>query len=296
MIFDDVLTIKNGRNQKNVENPNGIYPIYGSGGIIGYADDYICSANTVVIGRKGNINNPIFVDRPFWNVDTAFGLEANTTKILPMFLYYFCKNFDFNKINKTVTIPSLTKSDLLKIKITLPSLSRQQFIVSQLLKIENIIVLRQQQLQKLDELVKARFIELFGGIHNSSKYPYKTIKELTDVISGGTPSRDTSEYWDDGIIPWVKTTELQNNMIVKAGEHITEIGLNNSSAKIVPPGTVLIAMYGQGKTRGMTAYLGIEPMEIEYSIKQGLSLMTQKISQLSEALVRCVDSLKLEET
>ena len=63
--FSDVLTIINGRNQKRVENPNGKYPIYGSGGIMGYADDYICDKETVVIGRKGNINNPIYVETPF---------------------------------------------------------------------------------------------------------------------------------------------------------------------------------------------------------------------------------------
>lgn len=154
MIFDDVLTIKNGKNQKAVENPKGKYPIYGSGGVMGYADDYICSANTVVIGRKGSINNPIFVECPFWNVDTAFGLEAKAEVLIPRYLYYFCKHFNFEKLNKTVTIPSLTKSDLLRIEIDLPEISKQQSIVSQLSKIEDVVALRQRQLQKLDELVK----------------------------------------------------------------------------------------------------------------------------------------------
>ena len=90
MKFDDVLVIKNGRNQKVVENPNGRYPIYGSGGIMGFADDYICEADTVVVGRKGSINNPIFVEEPFWNVDTAFGLTAKRDVLLPRYLYYFC--------------------------------------------------------------------------------------------------------------------------------------------------------------------------------------------------------------
>lgn len=125
-------------------------------------------------------------------------------------------------------------------------------------KVSNLISLRKQQLAKLDELVKARFVEMFGGIHDSKMYPYKLVNDLTDVISGGTPSRDVNEYWEGGTIPWVKTTELQNNYVTEVEEYITEEGLNNSSAKIVPAGTVLIAMYGQGKTRGMTAYLGIE--------------------------------------
>lgn len=98
---------------------------------------------------------------------------------------------------------------------------------------------------------------MFGGIHDSSLYPYVPVKELTHVISGGTPSRDVLEYWRDGTIPWVKTTELQNKIITEVDEHITSKGLAASSAKIVPPNTTLIAMYGQGKTRGMTGYLGI---------------------------------------
>ena len=90
MKFKDVLEIKNGRNQRQVENVKGRYPIYGSGGVMGYADDYICEAETVVIGRKGNINSPIFVEEPFWNVDTAFGLVANRKILIPKYLYYFC--------------------------------------------------------------------------------------------------------------------------------------------------------------------------------------------------------------
>ena len=99
MTFNDVLEIKNGRNQKAVENPDGRYPIYGSGGIMGHADDYICEAETVIVGRKGSINNPIFVDEPFWNVDTAFGLTAKKDVLLPRYLYYFCKHFDFERLN-----------------------------------------------------------------------------------------------------------------------------------------------------------------------------------------------------
>ena len=118
--------------------------------------------------------------------------------------------------------------------------------------------MRNNELASLDDLIKARFVEMFGSIHESTKYPYIAVKDLTDVTSGGTPSRDKTEYWDNGTIPWVKTTELQNNVLIDVDEHITEAGLAGSSAKLVPVGTILVAMYGQGKTRGMTAYLGVE--------------------------------------
>ena len=195
MIFNDVLEIRNGRNQKNVENPDGKYPIYGSGGIMGYADDYICEADTVIIGRKGNINNPIFVEEPFWNVDTAFGLSAKREVLLPRYLYYFCRNFDFERLNKAVTIPSLTKSDLLKIEIELPSMESQQKVVDKLSKIEQIIQMRKQELQRLDELIKARYVEMFYD----KGYP---VLKWNDVFNTTTGKQDSNAAVDGGAYPF----------------------------------------------------------------------------------------------
>ncbi|MEA3497955.1 MAG: restriction endonuclease subunit S, partial [Campylobacterota bacterium] len=84
-IWNDVLTIKNGKHYKDVIDENGQYSIYGSGGIMNYANQYICNENTVIIGRKGTINNPIFVKEKFWNIDTAFGIESNRDFLSPMF-------------------------------------------------------------------------------------------------------------------------------------------------------------------------------------------------------------------
>lgn len=84
-----------------------------------------------------------------------------------------------------------------------------------------------------------------------------TIGDIADVVSGGTPSRSNSEYWG-GKIPWVKTGAIDYCWIREANEWITEKGLENSAARIIPKGTILMAMYGQGKTRGQVAILGID--------------------------------------
>ena len=135
---------------------------------------------------------------------------------------------------------------------------KQDEIVNILDKCKFVIDSRKRELLELDNIIKARFVEMFGSIHESTGYPYLALKDLSDVISGGTPSRGKAEFWNNGTIPWVKTTELKNNVITDVDEYITEEGLVNSSAKLVPAGTILVAMYGQGKTRGMTAYLDIE--------------------------------------
>lgn len=97
----------------------------------------------------------------------------------------------------------------------------------------------------------------FHEFENDEKWNVSTIDEIASVSSGGTPSRAKISYWG-GQIPWVSTTLIDFNKIKRVNEFITEAGLNNSSTKLFPKGTILMAMYGQGKTRGKVAMLGIE--------------------------------------
>ena len=159
--WEEVLTIKNGRSQKKVSDRNGKYPIYGSGGIMGYANDYLCDEGTTIIGRKGSINNPIYVDEKFWNVDTAFGLCPGE-KLDNKFLYYFCTTYNFLKHNKATTLPSLTKADLLKITIPLPPLETQKKIAAILDEADKLRQLNRQLIEKYDALTQSLFLEMFG--------------------------------------------------------------------------------------------------------------------------------------
>ena len=160
--WNEILTIKNGKNQKTVEDNNGQYPIYGSGGIIGYAKDWIVKKNSVVIGRKGNINKPILVRENFWNVDTAFGLEPALEKINTEYLFFFCQLYNFEKLNKAVTIPSLTKSDLLDISIPLPPLSLQNEFADFVAQVDKSQLAIQKSLEELETLKKSLMQEYFG--------------------------------------------------------------------------------------------------------------------------------------
>lgn len=127
----EVVEIINGKNQSQVISDDGKYPIYGSGGnVMGYATEYLCEKGTTIIGRKGNISNPIFINERFWNVDTAFGIYPKNLSE-PKFINYLCQTIDFKSRNKGTTIPSLVKSDLQTIEIPfIKSLSEQQRIVA----------------------------------------------------------------------------------------------------------------------------------------------------------------------
>ena len=131
--FDAVAQVISGKNQKEVESSAGTYPIYGSGGSFGRASSYLCEAGTTVIGRKGTINSPIFVNERFWNVDTAFGLHPlDADALIPRLLFYFCGSFDFTTLDKSTTIPSLAKRDIEAIIFPLPPLAEQKRIVAKI--------------------------------------------------------------------------------------------------------------------------------------------------------------------
>ena len=241
----------------------GEYPYYGANGVQDYVSEYLFDDELVLLaedgGNFGSKDKPIAyrVSGKCWVNNHAHVLKPNKN----MNVDYLCYSLMFYNVSGMVngaTRKKLTQAAMRKMQIPLRKMEEQLHIVQQLNSIITIKKLQEQEISLFDDLIKARFVEMFGSIHESTKYPYIAVKDLTDVISGGTPSRDRSEYWYNGTIPWVKTTELQNDVIKNVDEHITESGLAGSSAKMVPIGTVLVAMYGQGKTRGMTAYLGIE--------------------------------------
>ena len=124
--WKEVLKIVNGKDYKSVSDPNGKYPVYGSGGIMGRASDYLCPEYTVVVGRKGTIDKPFVVAEKFWNVDTAFGVVPNQSVLHYLYLFWYCKQLDFSKLNKASTLPSTTKADLLKLWINIPPFDKQE--------------------------------------------------------------------------------------------------------------------------------------------------------------------------
>ena len=159
--WKDVLNIKNGKNQKQVEDINGKYPIYGSGGIIGRSNAYICNENSIIIGRKGNINKPILVKEKFWNVDTAFGLEVKSEKMSYHYLYYFCLFYDFEIHNKAVTIPSLVKSDLEKIVLPVPPIKLQNKFAERIEKIATLSFEIEEAIKEAENLYNSLISKYF---------------------------------------------------------------------------------------------------------------------------------------
>ena len=256
----ELTKIKTGKLDANAASEDGQYPFFTCSREPLKISIYSYDCECVLVAGNGDLNVKYYNGR-FDAYQRTYIIEDNGSgKLYMPYLYYFMEDY-IEELRKQAiggVIKYIKLGNLTDAMIELPSINEQKSIVDILEKAKKILDKRNKEISALGNLIKARFVEMFGSIHKSTEYPYVAVKDLTDVISGGTPSRDKAEYWEDGTIPWVKTTELQNNIIVNVDEYITEAGLNGSSAKLVPVGTVLVAMYGQGKTRGMTAYLNIE--------------------------------------
>lgn len=158
----NTCTITCGQDYKTVEDENGKYPIYGTGGIMGWANQFRCPKDSVIIGRKGNINNPILVNADFWNVDTAFGVTPNNDVLSAIYFFFFCKEYDFTQHDVSVTIPSLRRTDILKIKLPVPPLSLQEEFAEKVEAIERQKALVQQSIEETQTMFDYTMDKYFG--------------------------------------------------------------------------------------------------------------------------------------
>ncbi len=193
-------------------------------------------------------------------IDFDFIVGADGVKILipkddliGKFLFYYLKWYK---------IPSLGYSrhyKLLKeISVPIPPILIQQDIVSELDQLSAIISLKQQQMKEYDALAQSLFYEMFGDpLANDKGWETSTYGKEYFISSGGTPSKTIKEYWDNGNIPWIGSNMCQNCILYETdGKFITEQGLQHSSTRVLPKGSILIALVGA--TIGKVALLECE--------------------------------------
>ena len=215
--------------------------------------------DTLLIGCIGDIGKIGITTDLCSSNQQLTGLYPNEKADVSYLYYWFRGNKKtLESTSNNAVVPILNNRTLETIKIPLPPLPQQQ-------KIANILdaadALRQKDkalLAKYDELTQALFLDMFGDpVSNPKGWDKVKLEEISKISSGSTPSRENESYYD-GEIPWVKTGEVNGKVIYNTSEHISEEALKNSSCKLYPIGSLIIAMYGQGKTRGQIGMLGIE--------------------------------------
>ena len=155
MPLGEIVTIKNGKSYKHLSMGN--IPVYGSGGIMCFVDEYVYNKPSVLIPRKGSLENIFYIEEPFWNVDTIFYTEINDKIIMPKFLYYYLLNQHLENLNLAGGVPSLTQKVLNKILIPIPPLAEQHRIVSILDKFDTLTTSISEGLPKEIELRRKQY-------------------------------------------------------------------------------------------------------------------------------------------
>ncbi|WP_335951608.1 restriction endonuclease subunit S [Acinetobacter beijerinckii] len=150
----NVLSIKNGRDYKNVEIEEGGYPVYGSGGVFKRSSEYLYDGISILFGRKGTVDKPLLVSGKFWTVDTMFYSELGKN-VNPEYVYFQSLGFPFDKLSTNTALPSMTQEDLLNLGFALPPVNEQieisKFITQYLEKNHSLMEKAKQAIQLMQE-------------------------------------------------------------------------------------------------------------------------------------------------
>lgn len=225
------------------------------------------ACNLMHVGRDEKIpmamhtdDNPIIVSPAYFVFDIV-----KTQELLPDYLMMWFRRSEFDRNAWFYTDADvrggMSKDALLDMRLPIPSIDRQREIVSEYETLTRRIRLNEQMIAKLEETAQALYRKMFVDGIDKENLPEGwrrgTIGEFCkEMKSGGTPSRNHNEYWNNKEYPWLKSGEVHNNIIIGVEEFISKDGLDNSSAKIIPAGAVTMAMYGA--TAAQVAYLACD--------------------------------------
>lgn len=182
-VLSKLATIKYGKNQKKVLSEDGNIPIYGTGGLMGYATTALYDKPSVLIGRKGTIGKVKYVEHPFWTVDTLFYTIINVDIVIPKYLYYVMSLIDLNNYNEGTTIPSLRTETLNRLEFDIPSIEEQEIVLSCLNPIDRKIELNNAINNNLEQQADALYQEFFSP-KSGTQGKIATLDEYCSIFTG----------------------------------------------------------------------------------------------------------------
>ena len=219
-------------------------PIYSNGeannGLYGYTDIPRVKKPCITVSARGTIGYVAVRTEPFVPIVRLITIIPNTDIIDLKYLYYAVGNYNFS--NNGTSIPQLTVPMIKKHSFPLYDMKTQKNIANKLDKLTDLINKRKQQLQKLDELVKARFVEMFGDCDLSiGDKSWQRISCIGKVVGGATPKTNISEYWD-GKYRWITPAELDadSGYIYDSERKLTKLGVDSCSLQELPVDTVIL--------------------------------------------------------
>ena len=160
--FGKRVIVLYGKSQKDVVSENGTIPVYGTGGIIEYATQALCNHESILVGRKGTIDKPFYIDKPFWAVDTTYYVDRFIDGNM-RYLYYMLLRMNLGNLNEATGVPSVTRRTLNRQRLIIPPIDEQNSIVNVIDKIEKQIIKKQSRITTLERLKKSLMQNLLTG-------------------------------------------------------------------------------------------------------------------------------------
>ena len=253
----EFVTLKRGYDLPQQKRKNGEIPIFSSSGVTGTHNEAMVEAPGVITGRYGTIGEVFFAETSFWPLNTTLYVE-NFHENDEKFVYYFLKTLEWKKFASASAVPGINRNTVHKEIVRFPDFETQQKIASVLSTIDKKIAVNKAINDNLEQQAATYFQELF--INNANPmWQISTISDLGTVVGGSTPSKTKPEYYTNNGIAWITPKDLSINKskFISHGENdITELGLKNSSATVMPKGTVLFS------SRAPIGYIAIASNEV----------------------------------
>lgn len=280
-----LLEFQNGRDHKPIECADDGYPVYGSGGVFAFATDYLFDGESVLLGRKGTIDRPLYVNGKFWTVDTMYWTRI-TSSAHAKYCYHTATSIPFDYYSTNTALPSMTQSVLGSHLVAIPALEEQTaiatFLDRETAKIDALVAEQERLIALLKEKrqavishtvtkgldpsvpMKDSGVEWLGEV--PAHWSVAPLKYCATFVSGGTPNKSRMDYWD-GDIPWASAKDLKSDVLLDTIDHITSTAVADGAASPVEAGTTLVVVRGMILARHFPVSVAGVPMAINQDLK-----------------------------
>jgi len=276
----DLITFQRGFDLPKNKMQEGIFPVVGSNGIIGFHNTYTTDEPSITIGRSGNVGKPFVYYGKTWSHNTTLYVKdykGNDS----IFVFYLLKSLDLGSYAGGSAVPTLNRNHIHDMDIIVPnSVEEQRKIGVFLKKIDDKIELNNSINNNLENQLHLYYRMLFKE-NPKDNWKLGNLEDLGKIIGGGTPSKKVSQYYSCDGIPWITPKDLSKNQskfIARGATDISEEGLNNSSAVLMPKGSVLFS------SRAPIGYIAIAKNKL--STNQGFKSVIP-YENFGTALVYC---------
>jgi type I restriction enzyme S subunit len=242
-MLGDIAALHYGKTLRTDCRKSGDVPVYSSAGLTGTHDEPLVNNKGLIVGRKGTVGKVYLSPQPFWCIDTAYYILPDDSKYDFKYLYFLLQTLGLEELNEDSAVPGLNRDTAYQQRLLLPPLPEQKAIAAVLSSLDDKIDLLHRQNQTLEAMAATLFRQWFVE-EAQEDWEDVELGTVVETTSGGTPSRSKMEFYENGTINWVKSKELLGSFVLDTEEKITVDALKNSSAKLLPANSILIAMYG----------------------------------------------------